>query len=378
MKQMFQAMAVGVFSGVIGTAFSFVLEQVTLIHSSHPLLILGMPVVGGVLFNIGRFFRGPDPMNGFNRILWHFGSGSVSHLVGASVGREGAIVRMSTIGSRLVGTVLSPKLPHSIELNRYLGLAGGFAAAIGQPFTGVFFAWERGKNPGWFHAGSILVCATVAAYSARLLGTSFLQIPPLSPITGFWSPAVAAAILGLTCGGIGQLFVTLKTRLESHSKWLPDTPIRGWLGGTILLLLLAPDGMHLYRGLGIETIGSSFTGFVSWETPALKLVFTLLSLAFAFSGGEFIPLVFIGATTGNVLNQWIPLDSALLPSLGAAVVFGAAARLPITACALSCFWSGPEILPWALLAHGVAALVSVGGRSIYGETYWTSKRSPER
>ena len=375
---MFQAMAVGVVSGVIGTAFSFVLEQVTLMHSSRPRLILGMPVAGGILFSIGRFFRGPDPINGFSRILWHFGSGTVSHLVGASVGREGAIVRMSTVGSRLVGTFLSPKLPRSMDLSRTLGHAGGFAAAIGQPFTGVFFAWERGKSPGLTHAGSILVCALVAAYSAKALGTSFLQIPPLAPITGFWSPAVAVSILGLTCGGIGRLFVILKTKLESHSKWLPDSPIRGWLGGTVLLLLLAPDGMRLYRGLGIETIGTSFTGLVPWEAPALKLVFTLLSLAFAFSGGEFIPLVFVGATTGNVLNQWIPLDSALLPSLGAAVVFGAAARLPITACALSCFWSGPGIAPWALLAHGIAALVTIGAPSIYGETYWTSKRSPER
>ncbi len=375
---MLQAMTVGIASGVLGSAFSFTLDRVTSFHSVYPWLVLGIPVAGGILFSIGKPLLGLETMNGFKRILWYFGSGAISHLVGASVGREGAIVRMSTEGSALIGRLFVRGHSHPAEPVRSLGLAGGFAAAIGQPLTGSVFAWEHGNAPGPRTAWSLIVCATVGAFTAKFLGATPLPIPPLAPVSGFWSPILATSILGLACGGIGRIFVTLKLRLDHHWKWFPVAPIRGWLGGAILLLVLAPDGMRLYRGLGLETIGSSFAGTVSWEVPALKTALTLLSLAFGFTGGEFIPLVFIGATTGNLLNQWISLDSAMLPTLGAAVVFGAAARLPLTALALSCFWSGPGIIPWALLAHGIAALVTIGAPSIYGETYWTSKRSPDR
>ncbi len=375
---LFFAMTTGILSGVLGATFSLALDRVTEIHQRHPGWIWCLPLAGGLLFSIRRKWIRGSGDTGWLRIVWIFLGGTVSHWVGASVGREGAIVQMSTTGSEWMGSRIGLKMPIPPALRRSLGLSAGFAAAIGNPIAGSFFSWEVGGKRGHRETFLILMSAVSGVITMQVLGASLLMIPPLPTVNGIWSPLLTTLILGLTCGVLGRLFSSLRVRFERPSHWLPDSPIRVWIGGSILMLMLVPEEMRIYRGLGIETIGGSFAGSIPWEAPLLKLILTLLSLTLGFTGGEFIPLVFIGATAGNLLNQWIPLDSALLPTLGASVVFGAAARLPMTAFALSCIWSGWSIVPWAMLAHGIAALVTKGAPSIYGKTYWTSNRSPER
>jgi H+/Cl- antiporter ClcA len=378
MAMILHAMITGVVSGAFGAAFSWTLEWVTSLHQRNPAWIWGLPLVGGLLYGLHKRFIKQIDEEGLLRLSWIFGSGSISHLVGASVGREGAIVKMSTTLSHWIADRSRSKNSITPDLARSLGQAGGFAAAIGNPWAGSFFAWEHGSSLRGKDALSLLICAVTGALTMGVLGASTLGFPPLPRVTGFWTPFLAAVLMGLIGGGIGRLFAHWKHRSEKPSRWMRESAVRGWIGGLILLLLLAPETMQRYRGLGIETIGESFTGTVSFEVPILKLVLTVLSLASGFTGGEFIPLVFIGAATGNVLNQWIPLESTLLPAMGCAVVFGAAARLPITALVLSCVWSGWALAPWAALAHGVAAIVTIGAPSLYGKTYWTSKRKPER
>ncbi len=386
MVMMLQAMFTGLASGTLGAVFSMALDQVTSYHRYHPGWIWGIPLAGWLLFRIGKKLGPESAGTGWRRILWIFFSGTLSHGVGASVGREGAIVQMATTASHRIGALIRTKTQTTQDFARSLGLAGGFSAAIGNPIAGSCFAWEHGTLPRAGNILPILMSALTGALTMKILGATPLMIPPLSGVSGTWTPLIATAFLGLAGGVVGRLFSRVKNRMASFSKSRAKSMtnstgsdrIRVWLGGLLLLFLLAPEGMVLYRGLGLETIDASFAGSLPWETPFMKWILTLLSLAVGFSGGEFIPLVFIGATLGNLLNQWIPLNSTLLPSLGTAIVFGAAARLPITAFCLSCLWSGWDIAPWALLAHGIAALVTAGAPSIYGSTYWTSKRRPER
>lgn len=382
MAMMLQAMLTGFASGTLGAAFSLTLDRVTSYHQYHLGWIWALPLAGGLLFGLRRKLGTETPKSGLRRILWIFFSGTLSHGVGASVGREGAIVQMATTVSHWIETLSQTKKQTTTNFGTSMGLAGGFSAAVGNPIAGSCFAWEQGTLPRVGNILPVLMSALIGSMTMKILGAEPLMIPPLSEVSGIWTPLIATVTLGLAGGGIGRLFSEIKNRLARSSTWLPNPSNGSWImvsiGGLLLMALLARDEMHLYRGLGLETISGSFAGSVSWEVPILKLILTLISLAIGFSGGEFIPLIFIGATLGNLLNQWIPLNSTLLPALGAAVVFGAAARLPITAFALSCLWSGRDIIPWALLAHGIAALVTVGAPSIYSRTYWTSKRSPER
>jgi len=136
-------------------------------------------------------------------------------------------------------------------------------------------------------------------------------------------------------------------------------------GGLAVVVMWKVVGTDDYLGLGIPTIVRAF------EDPSLasyafaaKLVFTAVTLAAGFLGGEVTPLFFVGATLGSVLARALGLPIALGAGVGIAAVFGAAANTPISLSIMAVELVGVGVLPHVLIATIVAYLVS-GHRGIY-------------
>ena len=99
---------------------------------------------------------------------------------------------------------------------------------------------------------------------------------------------------------------------------------------------------------------------------ALKMIFTIITLAASFKGGEVTPLFFIGATLGNALSYFIPLPTALLAGMGFVAVFAGATNTPLACSIMAIELFGADCGVYVAIACVVAYLVS-GHNSIYNK-----------
>ena len=114
-----------------------------------------------------------------------------------------------------------------------------------------------------------------------------------------------------------------------------------FVAGIVLFPLVYLLGTRDYLGLGVYgqtpesvSILSAFTagGATPWGW-LWKLLFTAVTLAAGFKGGEVTPLFFVGAALGNVLGTLAGAPVDLFAGLGFVAVFAGATNTPL-ACTL--------------------------------------------
>ena len=71
------------------------------------------------------------------------------------------------------------------------------------------------------------------------------------------------------------------------------------------------------------------------EAFLLKIVFTAITLAAGYKGGEIVPSFFIGATLGNVIANLIGLDPGFGAAIGLISLFCGVVNCPIASLFLS-------------------------------------------
>jgi H+/Cl- antiporter ClcA len=371
----------GILAGIFSSLFLILLELATRTRDLHPSIIWGLPAAG---FLIGEvYFRyGNGSEKGTGLIIDEIHNpqkvlpgrmtplvllGTVlTHLFGGSAGREGTAVQMgASLGDQISKFFNVPAAERKILL--VAGAGAGFGAAVGAPFAGVIFGMEviRVGRLKIFAPLECFVASFAAFYTARWLRAPHSHYPPIAipdleiRTLGF---IVAAGILfGLTA----RLFVGITHGVEwLQSKFVKYPPARPLLAGILLCLLFTLPHMYQYAGLGIPTIQRALTSPFGFAVPALKTIFTALTVGSGFKGGEFIPMVFIGTTLGSALSSIIPVSSGLLAAVGFAAVFGAGANTPIACTIMAMEIFGPKIGAYALLGC-LAAYTASGPRGIY-------------
>ncbi len=338
-------------------------------HFNYPSLLYALPLAGLAIGLLYHWF-GRSVESGNNLILEqiHEPGGGVplrmaplvligtiiTHLFGGSAGREGTAVQM---GGSLAGG-LGRWLKMSSADARILlmaGIAGGFGAVFGTPLTGAVFAMEV-LAIGRMSYEAIIPCliASIAGdCTVRMWGIdhSHYHIASLLPRGALSSPiplnallllkvAIAAVAFGLT----SVLFAELTHRLQRGFKRLIPWPyIRPVIGGCLIIALVFLLGKRDYLGLGTVappgdphavTIQSCFTagGATAWSWW-WKILFTAVTLAAGFKGGEVTPLFFIGAALGNILARLLGAAVDLFAGLGFVAVFAGATNTPL-ACTI--------------------------------------------
>lgn len=284
----------------------------------------------------------------------------VSHLFGASVGREGTAVQM--------GGTLADQLTHVFRLRsedrRILlmaGISAGFASVFGTPLAGAVFGLEvlvigRLRHDALWPC---LVAAVAGDQVCALWGVQHAHYSAgLMPALSAWTLG-AAIVAGLLCGLVGMLFARSTHALSGFMKQrVAYAPLRPFLGGIVLALVIWSTGAWHYAGLSLPGIAQAFQQPVPAWDFALKGLFTVFSLGSGFKGGEVTPLFYIGATLGNALAPLLQQPFPWLAALGFVAVFAGAANTPLACTLMAMELFGAAIGPHAALACVISYLAS--------------------
>jgi H+/Cl- antiporter ClcA len=372
----------GAAAGLAAAAFLWLLDLATHFRLGHTTIVFALPLCGLGLGALWQRFgesirRGNDLVidtirRGGPRLPRRMAPmvllGSVAtHLFGGSAGREGAAVQMGASLADLVAQHLGAesKLRHQLVM---AGAAGGFGAVFGTPLAGSIFALEL-SGPGrrelraWLPS---LLAALVGDLTTRGLGIHHTPYPQLLPLS--FSPALVAQWLVFSgvVAAVAVVFIELLQLLKKHgTRLLPSPPLRAFFGGLVVVLLWRLAGTSDYLGLGVPMI---LRAFEDAELPASalpwKVIFTCVTLAAGFLGGEVTPLFFIGAVLGNLLARALALPLELGAAVGLAALFGAAANAPLALSVMAVELFGVAVLPHVVLVCLVARWLT-GSRSIY-------------
>lgn len=289
---------------------------------------------------------------------------------GGSGGPEAPIVHMGAALGSAVGQWgrVSPDL---LKVMMAAGAAGGVGAAFNAPLAGVVFSLEVILVDFAADTFSLVVISSVtAAVVARTLlgGNAFFNAPAFG-LASSWELGLYA-LLGVAAGLLGKVFMLSMAKME-HSLEHALARIPRWTRPAAGGLMVGALGFFLPQvlGSGHEGVQAAIRG----DVPALlcplyivgKALATALTLGSGGSGGVFLPVLFVGALSGESLGL---LARAAFPAViqpgayalgGMAAIFAAAFHAPLTAI-LVLFEMTRDyqlILPF-MLASVIASLVA--------------------
>ena len=375
------ALPLGLVIGAMDALFGRVLLSVTAFRMAHVYSLL--PFLGLVGVGIVWCYQKVGGTSGKGMtLLFEAGHGNtqdiplrliplvmvstwLTHLFGGSAGREGVAVQIGGTLAHSIGKRLP--IPSAGKQLLLTGMAAGFAGLFRTPIAATFFALEV-LTAGVLEYSALLP-ALVASFSASacsgLLGLEKFTVA-LTDQVAFSAPLVGKLLLfGLVFGMAGGLFAFALHKLKAlFAQYLPNPLLRIFLFGVLVsgFSLLCWEGR--YSGLGTNLIAMSFdSGIFSWDF-ALKWIFTVVTLAAGFQGGEVTPLFSIGASLGVLLGTLCGLPTAFVAALGYAAVFGSASNTLLAPMLIGGEVFGFAYLPYFFVVCAVAYLCN-GGSCIY-------------
>lgn len=346
----------GVSGGIIGAGFSFSISLMTSLRLSHGWLICLLPVASlSIVFiykKLGILGMGTNNIlesaDGKNTLssklpLGIFVTATISHLLGASVGREGAALQIG--GGTATFLAAKFRLPDTQrQILVRAGMSAVFAAVFGTPIAAFLFALEI-VCVGKFHIKSVFPCAIASAlgYITALFFGAHPERFNLSFVPDFsldivWKITVLTILVSVLSIGFCH---SLRYSSKFAKKLIKNEYLRIAIGGIIILALTILIGSQDYNGAGVNVIERIFNSplepnSLSFrpEAFALKLVFTCICISVGFKGGEIVPTLFIGATFGALIATLLGFPTAFGAALGMVLLFSGVTNCPLTSIAL--------------------------------------------
>lgn len=291
-----------------------------------------------------------------------FISTALTQLFGGSAGREGAAIQL--------GGCLANKLGQIFHLNdndRHIiimcGMSAGFSALFGTPMAAAIFSLEV-ISVGIMHYSALVPCV-ISSFTAHFIALYF-KIPaehfPVSGIPAATMINLGKMILfGAIVGVISILFcVGLHYAEVFYKKFLDNAYYRIAAGGLIIVGLSAALQTEQYLGSGVSILALIFEEgkTVGIEAFFLKIIFTTLTIAAGFKGGEIVPSFCIGGAFGCVAASVLNLPIPLVAACGMVGLFCGVTNCPITSLLISFELFGFEGMPYYLITIAVSYMLS--------------------
>ena len=370
----------GVLGGLLGAGFHHALHFVTHLRGEYNWLIFLLPAAGLLSVGIYTLFR-QRSNRGTNQIIDAVLSGeevsplvaptiflatATTHLFGGSAGREGAALQLGGATASLLSKIF--KLDQQDRKILIMsGMSAVFAGLFGTPLTAALFCMEF-ESVGTLFSPALLPCyiaSFTAAKISGLLGVHaegfLLDTAAAITMGNIWRFLLLAVLVSLA--GILMCWVFHKAEhLAQHHVKNPW--IRIVIGGLLVMGLTLLVGDHRYNGAGMDMALGAVAGNANWFDFLMKMLFTAITLAAGFKGGEIVPTFCIGATFGCVIGGLLGLDAGLCGALGLIGLFCCATNSPFASIVLSIeMFGGSNLHLFALVC--VICFVLSGKSGLY-------------
>lgn len=351
LKWIFIGIMLGVMGGLLGTIFHISIDFATNLRENHSYLIYLLPVGGIVIAFMYNFFKGKgniDIKRVFQSVRENkdiplvmipliFIGALITHMLGGSAGREGAALQLGgSMGYNLAKGLKKDK--ESAKLMVTAGMSSVFSAVFGIPLAATFFSLE--VTNGWRlnHRGVILgfISSAVAFIVSQILSVAPVRfsIPAISVYNA--DLMLKIALLALLCAGVCIVFSLALHKTEFWmEKYIPNYYVRAVIGGLLIVLLTIGLGTTDYNGAGMDVITRAISGEAKNSAFILKIIFTAITVAAGFKGGEIVPTFFIGATFGCLIGSLVGLNAGLGAAVGFVSMFAGMIKCPIASLLLA-------------------------------------------
>ena len=370
----------GILGGLIGAGFHHALHFVTHLRSENTWLIFLLPVGG--LFTVALYKLLKLQNNkGTNEIIdatldGHSVSPAVfpgiflatatTHLFGGSAGREGAALQLGGATASVLANIF--KLDQEERKVMVMsGMASVFAGLFGTPLTAALFCMEF-ESVGTVFSPALLPCflaAFVASRVSLLFGVHAEGILLENALGMDILTLSKVAILAVAVSLLGIAMCAFFHKAEHFAKHhIPNPLVRIAVGGVIVMVLTLIVGDHRFNGAGMDMALAAVEGHTDWYNFLMKMLFTAVTLAAGFKGGEIVPTFCVGATFGCLLGGLLGLDTGICGALGLIGLFCCATNSPIASVLLSIeMFGGANLYVFALVC--VICFVLSGNSGLY-------------
>ena len=373
------AVITGMVGGIIGSIFHLSVEFATNTRIQYPWIIYLLPFGGLIIVFLYKKAMNEDP--GTNLVINSIRTDGkvpflmsplifigtvITHLLGGSAGREGAALQLGgSIGSQIGNLIgLDEKDMHLITL---CGMSGVFSALFGTPLTATFFSMEV-ISIGIIHYSAFIPCI-VSSLTAYAVSVYFGLEPVRFNLNIFpeisFINIVKVMVLGSLCAVVSIIFCeVLHKGNKLLKKLMPNSYIRVFAGGTMIILMTLVIGSRDYNGAGMDIISNAINGSAKPEAFILKMIFTAITISVGYKGGEIVPTFFIGSTFGCVFGSILGLDPCFGAAVGLVALFCGVVNTLITSIILSIELFGAGNIILFAIACGVSYMES-GYYSLY-------------
>ena len=378
LKWVLIAVLVGGICGAVGAVFHICIDLVTELRAEHTWILFLLPVGGLAIFFLYKLSKTKLDTNRviesirsekdipFIMAPLIFISTIITHLLGGSAGREGAALQLGgSIGYNLGRLFKFGK--DELHMIVMAGMSAFFAALFGTPLTAAFFALEV-TSVGIMHYSGLVPCI-VSAYSAAAIAKLFgLHPVGFALVTNVEFGAISSlqtAGVAMLCALVSVLFCVSLEKGEHYMKKLVK---RDWLrpiiGGVLVIALSLIVGSQDYNGAGMHVIENAMQGKADFYAFILKIVFTVITIAAGFKGGEIVPTFFIGSTFGCAVAPLLGLDPVFGAAIGFVATFCGVVNCPVASIILALEVFGFSHLPLLAIAVAISYMLS-GKYSLY-------------
>ena len=228
---------------------------------------------------------------------------------GASIGREGPLVQISSLVASLVAQFREFPVPQRRHLVA-CGAAAGIASAYNAPIAGSFFVAEIILGTVVVEAlGPLILASVVATFTAQVLhGGGPIYKSPGFNLHTYWE-LIPLSLVGVVSGFLAPIYLRMLRAAERlFSKVVIPVPAKLAFGGAIVgaLAIISPDVCGNGQGLLSTLFRQNWFSDEILAILLLKLVATAATFGSGAVGGVFTPTLFIGAAFGMLYGRTLP------------------------------------------------------------------------
>lgn len=378
LKWFILSLIVGIVGGLLGAGFHHVLHFVTHVRAENNWLIWLLPV-GGLLTVALYGALGVRRNRGTNEVIEAiikkqpvspmvapavFLASALTHLFGGSAGREGAALQIGGSVASGLGKLLGLK-DHNRTILITCGMSAVFAGLFGTPLTATIFCME------FVSVGTLFTPALLPSYLSAFFASLVSGALGVHAETYLLETAVAlnlpnlgaAMLLAVLVSGLGVAMCYVFHKAEHlAAHYLPNLWVRIAVGGALIAVLTLLAGDQRFNGAGMEMAMEALGGHADWYSFLVKMLFTAVTLAAGFKGGEIVPTFCIGATFGCVVGAVLGLEPGIAAALGLIGLFCCVTNSPLASIVLSVeMFGGANLYLFALVCVICFVLSGTGG-----------------